>query len=242
MSKQRMISPEDLQAPEFRRVPHDAKPTAMGLWLHTDIAGRMELDPEVIAGMLYPGQDATELVIQHLLVLDETGFLTIYQASGREWIALMRPLKADPRGVRITTPPPPGSEPEEALHDLPWTSMAVGRAGASGRARAWERAREETRAEQAARAAAWAAVESDRREMPDRPERPTLLDAPPIGCLDHPDGHSGACGPCRDARLRRDVWLQERVYETKLAAHFEQTSRPVEFDGLDTGWDPAGAF
>lgn len=203
-----MISASDLQSPEYLRAPDEAKPTAMGLWLHTDVAGRRPLVPELIAGDLYPGRAATEMVVEHVLMLDECGFLTIYRADGRDWIALARPLKADARGARIESPPPPS-------HESPWTSVAVGRESAS------ERARERVRAEDAARADAWAGVREEREAMP-RPPRPLLLDAPPIGCSEHPEGWQKACGPCRTARLFRDEWLTRKIYEHKLAEYEAQ--------------------
>jgi len=212
-TKQRFISPSDLQSPEYLRVPDVAKPTAMGLWLHTDIAGRRELIPELIAGDLYPGRAATGMVEEHLLMLDEVGFLTIFAARRTHWIALARPLRADVRGARVDTPDPP--------QELPWESVAVG--GAGGRERARERASAQVRAEDAARADAWAAVQGEREAVPEPPARPLLLDAPPIGCAEHPNGiQHVSCGPCRTARLQRDEWLARRIYEQKLTTYHEQ--------------------
>lgn len=210
-TKQRFISPSDLQSPEYLRVPDVAKPTAMGLWLHTDIAGRRELIPELIAGDLYPGRAATSMVEEHLLMLDEVGFLTIFAARRTHWIALARPLRADARGARVDTPDPP--------QELPWESVAVGGAGE----RARERASAQVRAEDAARADAWAAVAGEREAVPAPPARPLLLDAPPIGCSEHPNGiQHVSCGPCRTARLQRDEWLARRIYEQKLTTYHEQ--------------------
>lgn len=50
-----------------------------------------------------------------------------------------------------------------------------------------------------------------------------VLDAPPMFCDEHMPHGAGQkkCGPCRDSRLIRDTWLQKRVYEERLAAHFE---------------------
>jgi hypothetical protein len=203
-----MISASDLQSPEYMSVPDEVKPTAFGLWLHTDLAGRRELIPELIAGDLYPGRAATELIVEHLLVLADCGFLVIYQADGAEWIALTRTLKADGRGARIETPPPP--------HEPTWNPVAVGGGGAR------ERARAQVRAEDAARADAWAAVRSERGAPPVPPARPLVLDAPPIGCDEHPQGQGPSCGPCRTARLQRDEWLARRVYEEKLARYHAQ--------------------
>lgn len=198
-TKQRMISAADLQSPGYRRAPDEAKPTAMGLWLHTDIDGRRELVPELIAGDLYPGRDATETIVEHLLMLDESGFLTIYQAHGAEWIALTRPLKADRRGATSECPPPPARE-------RPRTSVAVGRA----------RAEERVRAEAGERAGAWASWAAE-QEQARTPRRPLLLDAPPIGCPDHPDGRFADCGPCGTARRRHDRWVAQERYTQQLA-------------------------
>ena len=82
-TRRRTISARDLESPGFLKAPDAAKPTAFGLWVHTDIDGRRELVPELIAGDLYPGRAATDLVIEHLLMLDESGFLRIYQSGGR---------------------------------------------------------------------------------------------------------------------------------------------------------------
>ncbi|MFD7871392.1 hypothetical protein ACFV3I_12930 [Microbacterium sp. NPDC059771] len=224
-TKQRFISPSDLQSPEYLRVPDEAKPTAMGLWLHTDVMGRRELIPELIAGDLYPGRAATAMVEEHLLMLDDVGFLTIFPARGTHWIALARPLRVDARGARIDTPEPPS--------ERPWTSVAVG--GARAREQARERARAQVRAEDAARADAWAAVAGEREAVPAPPARPLLLDAPPIGCSEHPNGiQKVSCGPCRTARLQRDEWLARRIYEEKLATYHEE----LDQHGKEWGGDP----
>lgn len=207
-SVQRKISAEDLQFPGYLRAPAAAKPTAIGLWLHTDGLGRREMVPELIAAAIYPGEAATDLVIEHLLLLNEAGFLELYRdESGREWIALTRPLKVDGRVAWSNCPEPPIREPSR-------TFAAVGGA----RVRASER----LRAEQGERASQWAtwAGEQEGRSQP--PKRPLLLDAPPIGCPDHPHGRFENCGPCGTARMRHDRWVQEARYGEQLT-EYEQT-------------------
>ena len=218
-----MISARDLD--HLDQVPDDAKPTALWLWLNLDPLGRGPMDPEWIASERYPTEEpstAAEKTIEHLLMLMEADFLTTYSANGTEWILLLHPLKTDLRRTKINTPEPP--------EDRPWTSMAVGRGSAGGRARARERAREQARAEDAARAAAWDAVRADREEPEQAPERPMLLDAPPMFCDDHMPHGAGRkkCGPCRDARNLRDEWLTRRVYEEKLATYHEATGSDDE--------------
>jgi len=210
-----MISARDLD--HLDPVPDVAKPTALWLWLNLDPMGRGLMDPEWIASRMNPINDLrseSEKVLDHLLMLMDAGFLTTYQAEGCEWILLLHPLKTDLRRTRIETPEPPKNRP--------WTSVAVG-VGERERARA--RARDRVRAEDAARADAWDAVREHREREPEAPERPMLLDAPPMFCDDHMPHGAGRkkCGPCRDSRLIRDEWLQRRVYEEKLAHHFEET-------------------
>lgn len=199
-----MISARDLAFTGYRRAPDVAKPTALGLWLHTDVDGRRELVPELIAGDLYPGRAATEMVEEHLLMLDESGFLRIYTAAGSEWIELLAPLRADRRGAVSECPPPPQERPRR--------SVAVGGAG--------ERAAEKVRAEGAERAGRWADWERE-QERTRLPARPLLLDAPPIGCPEHPNGRFADCGPCGTARRRHDHWVVQQRYDEATAKAYE---------------------
>ncbi len=213
-----MISAADLA--HLDEVPHEAKPLALWLWLNLDPLGRGPMDPAWIARETF---STTDDVLEHLVALMDADFLTTYVAGGVEWLLLLHPLRVDMRGVRISTPEPPA-------RDRPWTSVAVGRGSAGGRERARERARAQLRAEDAARADAWDAVAQDREEEPVLPERPLILDAPPMFCDDHMPHGAGKtkCGPCRDARLKRDEWLTRRVYEEKLTVHFERVGTPDE--------------
>jgi hypothetical protein len=213
-TKQRMISVEDLQSPEYQAVPDAAKPTALGLWTLLDVMGRGPMDELWIARELYQDRapsTAAEMVTEHLLMMLEAGFLTTYKAAGEEWILLLRPLKADKRRARIDTPEPP---PET------WMSVAVERENARAGARA------RVRLENEASAAGWANARED-RERPARPERPHVLDAPPIGCPKHPDGLvSAPCGPCGTAREQRTRWMAARIYEERLATYYESMPAP----------------
>lgn len=203
--------------PGYLRAPHEAKPTAVGLWTTaTDPLGRCELVPELIAAAIYPGQAATDLVIDHLLMLADSGFLTIYEEQGSEWIALRRPLKVDARVASSDAPEPP--------RDHSRTFAAVGGAG--------ERARERVQAESAERESEWARWRAEQERGPRRPKRPLLLDAPPIGCPDHPHGRFEDCGPCGTARRQHDRWLSQERYTQQMTEH-EQNQESEEGWGDD---------
>lgn len=217
-----MISAADLHSPGYMRAPDEAKPTAQGLWIHTDSAGRRELVPELIAADIYPGRAAVDLVETHLTMLAYSGFLTIYQANGSEWIALTRPLRTDQRGADSDCPPPPEVSAGH-LHETARNHAAVGgereRAGESRasepRGREWAEAR--VRAEQDERAGAWAEWRGGREGATRMPSRPLLMDAPPIGCPDHPNGRYADCGPCGTARRQHDLWVAQERYTEQLA-------------------------
>ena len=221
-TRQRKIGPSDLEFEGYMRAPDEAKPTAIGLWLHTDVEGRREFVPELIAAAIYPGQAATERVVEHLLMLDESGFLTIYQAEDREWIELLRPLRSDVRNAPPSECPP--------CRDISRHVVAVGgeRAGARGsgdgsdRVGARERARERMRSEQAERESEWARWRRDQERAAEPPRRPLLLDAPPIGCPDHPNGRFADCGPCGTARRQHDRWVAQQRYEEELVIDDEE--------------------
>jgi hypothetical protein len=215
---QRKISAEDLQFPGYLRAPAAAKPTALGLWLHTDGLGRREVVPELLAAAIYPGEAATDLVLEHLLLLNESGFLDFYRDGPTEYLVLRRPLKVDARLAWSNCPEPPVREPSR-------TFAAVGGAR--------ERASERVRAEQAERAGQWAAWASERERATRPPARPLLLDAPPIGCPDHPHGRFENCGPCGTARRRHDRWVQETRYGEQVT-EYEQ----AQDDGEGWGGDP----
>lgn len=229
-TKQRMISAADLRSAEFMRVPMEARLTAMGLWVHTDVFGRRRLIPELIAADLYPGQPVTDMVTDHLLLLDEVGFLTIYRSEGVECIQLTRPLKADRRGATPDCPAPP--------RDRPWSSMAVGgageRAGAGEPVSASVRARERVQAEANERARDWADWEERHEGAPVRPARPLLADAPPIGCPEHPNGRFANCGPCGTARRRHDKFVAETRYTEQLEKFY--AAGGTDGHGPDTAW------
>lgn len=189
----------------------------MGLWGIVDDEGRAQVRPDLIAGMLYPGdpQVTAATIEDHLLELDESGFLSLYEADGATWMQLARPLKT-PRAQPSDVPPPP-------VRTIPESS---GRFMAVGGAR--ERAGARVGAEGAARASAWAEWEAEQERATPAPTRPLLLDAPPIGCPDHPNGRFADCGPCGTARRRHDRWLAERRYEEQVERHEATAYDPDE--------------
>ncbi|MFG6277947.1 hypothetical protein [Microbacterium sp. 5K110] len=211
-SVQRRISAADLDFVGYLRAPHEAKPTAIGLWTKaTDVAGRCLLVPELIAAAIYPGEAAAALVVRHVLMLEESGFLLRYEHEGDELLALLHPLRADKRGAVSDYPPPPP-------RGVPRNPVAMEGERVSAR----ERAEARVRAEQAEREGEWAAWR-ERGERSAPPRRPLLLDAPPIGCVDHPNGRRADCGPCGTARRQHDRWVAQQRYTEQLTRWEEES-------------------
>lgn len=77
-----------------------------------------------------------------------------------------------------------------------------------------------------ARESAGARGRARERERPPLPQRPWQLDAPPIGCVDHPNGSRWPCGPCRTARLQHEQWWINARYQADLARHYGDDPRP----------------
>lgn len=198
--RQRAIRPDQWTDPGLLRAPKDARLTGIGLWGIVDDEGRVELRPDLIAGLIYPGDPTMtpEVIETHLLELDDSGFLTLYQAHGRSWVQLTSPL--------LTQRPRPSEAPPPPHPETSGNFMAVGGVGARER-----RARED-----AERASQWAEWEAAQERGPRPPARPLLLDAPPIGCPDHPNGRFADCGPCGTARRRHDRWVAQQRYTEQL--------------------------
>ena len=167
----------------------------------------METRSDLIAGAVAPGNPnvTPEMIDGHLLELDECGFLTIYEDQGRSVLQLTRPLKT-PR-----TKPDSSDFAPPPVQELSGGFLAVGGAGAS----ASERARARVLREDAERSSEWAAWRAG-HERAEPPRRPLLLDAPPIGCPDHPNGTFKGCGPCRTARLQHEKYIAQEVYTQRL--------------------------
>ncbi len=211
---QRKIRPADLEWAGYRRAPQVAKPTAVGLWLYTDATGGIELDPPTIADLIEPGMSPT-VVEEHLLMLEESGFLVIFPDRGSWWVSLVRPLAADMRKVDPATLAP-------TFRDRPRPAVAMERERERGgeRVSARERAEAIVRAEGAARA--WDRVESAERVRLVKPERPVLMDAPPLGCPEHPNNTAEVdCRACAVARNVHAKYVEEERHLRRMTRYVE---------------------
>lgn len=181
----------------------------------------LQLHPVWIARQLFPTEDphlAADRVELHVLQLEDAGIVCTWAQGGLEWLS-MCPWSPRPPAADTVPPPPPSFAPAPSV-PTPAFSSAGERERTSEEARA--RARAQAKAEEQARQDRWARWEDDYiTQVPKRPKRPLTMDAPPIGCPDHPHGSLTSCGPCGTQAKRYREWLDREQYTEKLAM-FEQ--------------------
>lgn len=235
--RQRTITPAHLTDPALLRAQPLTRLTAQALWMAVDDFGGMERDPLTVMAACYPaGGMLTETVEAHLDELWETGFLQQYTAEGRDWFELSRPLVTQ-RPTKTHRPRPfgPKPAPEDSGKFL---AVGGGDAGVrehvpgegAGRASRPGAGRPQVRREPVGEPVedwrTWR-EEAEREVRP--PVRPLLLDAPPIGCPEHPYGRFANCGPCGTARKQHDLWVAKRRHGIAMEDFAEEQQET--FDG-----------
>jgi hypothetical protein len=202
-SRLRSVRLDDWLSTTLLKASPPARTTGFLLHLIADDQGRAEASPELLLAALWPKRsDPTSEsdLEQHLLELDDAGFLHLYtDEQGRSLLQILAPVRID-RPSASDLPPP-----REASRRL----SAVGSAGA-------REVREPRMPEPSAGWRAWR-EEHEREQV--APEPPLLLEAPPIGCPDHPNGRYADCGPCGTARRQRDFWMADALHSRRVERH-----------------------
>lgn len=211
-------------------LPVDVAATALGLQMLVGPANVLQLHPQRIAHQLFPADDpqaAADRVVLHVLQLEEAGMVSTWAQDGSEWLA-MRQASHAPSPAFTAPATGPSFAPEPHPPARPFSS-----AGERERTReeARARARARTDAEEQARQDRWARWEDDyTRQAPTRPKRPLTMDAPPMGCPDHPHGSLQPCGPCGTQARRYREWMDREQYTEKLAMFEETTDEEMPDD------------
>lgn len=187
-------------------VSAEAALTLVGLQMLAHRMSPVRLEPTWLSQQLYPSLPtaaAVDRVVTDVLVLEAAGCVVTWADAEYEWVALASP----------TVPP-------SAAPFSPAGEREREREQESRREQARARAREQMQAEEREQASRWEQQYSQPTRK--RPERPARLQAPPIGCPDHPHGSTDECGPCGTAWERRKTFLEMHRYEEQLAM-FEET-------------------
>lgn len=216
-------------------VPASAAQTLLGLQVLVGEQSRIPLDVEWIAKQLLDGMPlgwAVDRIERDVLVLEDAGHVVTWAQDGREWLGL-------PRTGRAAHPP--ALAPSGAFSGPPSTGpifIGLGEREREGeRERVHEQARERARAraeaERLESSGRWA-LEYSKPRPRKPPRRPRLLDAPPRGCPDHPNGTFEECGPCGLAADTRKTWLANEKYMEELVLFEESQAMQWEDLGSDT--------
>lgn len=183
MDKNRPLPPDIFTDVDLISLPAEVKVTAFGLHFHADDEGRQTLTTWQIKGKIWPGNpEITEdTIIEHILMLEEAGYLITYYVGDRAYFQLTRwPRPNHP--LKSAFPPPPADRRRTA---------SDARAGRS----AWEGEGE--------------GEPREARERPR--ERPAGDPPSPFCRAHQPAGSGGVpCIHCQDARLAYQVWERQQ--------------------------------
>lgn len=214
-------------------LPVDVAATALGLQTLVGASNLLQLRPLWIGRQLFPAEDprvAADRVEMHVLQLEDAGVVSTWAQDGLEWLSL-RPWPSAPLAP-VTTPQRMSAAPAFTLAP-PAPGTPFSSAGERERKRedARARARAQADGEERARQDRWARWEGDYiAQAPKRPKRPLTMDAPPIGCPDHPHGSLTSCGPCGTQAKRYREWLDREQYTEQLAIFEECGGEEVPDD------------
>jgi len=195
-NRQRPVPPSMFTDESLMELPPEVRLTGLGLRFYVDDAGRGPARPELIKGQLWPldSDVTTDLILYHLLALEEAGYIRLYDVADRSYLVLVeRPSIDRPQESRL--PPPPEDADPEPLAESSRASrepLAVvgGRKEEEGR----RGGREGGQGKAGTLATALAGT----------PE-------PAPWCTKHPLGSDEPCGPCGGARKVHEMWVRAQV-------------------------------
>jgi hypothetical protein len=210
-------------------LPRDARLTAAGLRHYVDDHGRASARPALIRSQLYPlDLEVTDEEIEwHLAVLEEAGYLRLYEVRGRQYLEIPEWPSQD-RAQPSTVPPP--SEPAEVAP--PSGSVREPLASPS------REAREDLATSSRVPRETLAVVEGRKEEKeegeqegrtggggPGGVRKETLarllaMPEPIPFCTKHAEtlGTDEKCGPCGGARKKHEAWVKAQIEAQEEAA------------------------
>lgn len=183
MEKQKPMPADLFTDEDLSILPPDVKVTALGLHLHADDQGRESTTLWRLRAAIWAGHPEVteETLVEHLLQLDELGFIGIYSVGERTYYA-----------IRVFPAP---SHPKPSKHPAPPADLFQRTAGSPPDDRsAWERESAE-----------------QERARGESPRWTTAGIPPSPFCRDHQPAGSGGkpCVHCQDARLAHEMWIRE---------------------------------
>lgn len=109
MSRIRSVPPDIFTDEDLMALPIPVRLTAIGLRLHADDYGRESTNTALLKASLYPttAEISEEVLIEHLLQLEEAGYIALYHDASRTYYALADwPAPSHPKRSKFPEPPP----------------------------------------------------------------------------------------------------------------------------------------
>lgn len=194
--RQRKIPPTMWEDEALLELETDVRQTGLGLHFYVDDHGRGSATAQLVRSSLWPLSTSitNEDIAAHLEWLDLHGYIQLYEAEGRLYLAMLDwPSQDHPQKSTFPPPPPPSKSSRRPLEDL----------GVE------EREREE-RARESERGRGESASESEEGAAPG-------VDPSTPFCPKHPSGTYGKCGPCGTARRAHDAWVKQQTDDARTA-------------------------
>lgn len=192
----RPLPPDLLLERRLSTLPVEVRWTAIGLRMYADDHGREVFDPHLLRAAIWPADPhiTTPIVEDHVLLLDEVGYIVIYPAAGETLYALARWGKISHAAPSYYPPPPP-----EVLRKV--SRFALDRNPAVEGESAWEGDEGE--------GAGHPGIDPDKFPSP--------------FCSQHPLGTDDDCRACGTARLRLKLLERQHRARAKEALAEEQS-------------------
>lgn len=108
MTRRRMVTPEGYAREELLSLPPEVRLTEISLRLYADDMGRERVNPRLMLASFYPldRQMTDSTMVEHLLMLDDAGCLTLYDLNGSTFYAMSEWPTVD-RAKESRFPDPP---------------------------------------------------------------------------------------------------------------------------------------
>lgn len=200
-SRQRSV-PSSMFADEvLLELPTDVRLTGLGLRFFANESGRQTANPILLKGSLYPLTDevTTELLDEHLLTLEDAGYIQLYTVNKRTYFQVVDWPSVDKRGIDMSRVPPPPSNPSNTGQTDSESSTQTLAVVEGEKREEREGGREGETGEGAGEA-----PQGSRSRLLGTPK-------PSPFCKRHPDGTDHPCAPCGRARLAHGEWVEAQM-------------------------------
>lgn len=198
--RQRTIPPSMFIDEELVELPTEVRFTGIALRFRADDYGRAAANPILGKADVYPLTPETshEEIDDHLIALEDVGYITLYVVEGKTYFQIMDWPKVDRPGPS-NTPPPPDQTSVTPVTANSREPLVVG--GKEGRKGEGEEGMGVTGVGQQGVSA------GAPRSLADL----AGTSEPSPFCQRHPIGTEDKCGPCGGARKRHEVWTRSQV-------------------------------